>query len=924
MKKLVIGILAHVDAGKTTLAESLLYQTGSIRRLGRVDHKNAFLDNHELERERGITIFSKQAVFTYEDMLITLLDTPGHVDFSAEMERTLHVLDYAILVISGSEGIQGHTETLWRLLSRYEVPTFIFVNKMDLDGADKDKLMQELKRRLHETCVDFGSDQEPALLMENLAVCDDKLFQAYIENGIIDTEDIAGLIHNRKAFPCYFGSALRQEGVTQLLSGLREYTIKKQYPDVFGAKVYKIARDEQGNRITFMKITGGSLKVKMPVTNRKGYDEAEEYSKEVYKDNIKRPYGISEETVINKELQANRGPEAFEERQDIWEEKVDRIRIYSGTKYEVADEIEAGRVCAVTGLTKTFPGEGLGAEKDMVMPALKPVLTYRLILPTQYNAFQMLLKLRELEDEDPTLHIVWHERLQEIHIQLMGEVQIEILKSLIYERFGVEVEFGAGNILYKETIQQPVVGIGHFEPLRHYAEVHVLMEPTERGSGLSFAGMCSEDVLDRNWQRLILTHLKEKEHVGVLTGSPITDMKITLVSGRSHNKHTEGGDFRQATYRAVRQGLKKTKSILLEPYYNFRLAVPTDVVGRAMTDIQQMSGSFELPEIEGDMAVLTGSCPVATMSSYHVEVKAYTRGRGTLSCNPAGYRPCHNEEEVIERIGYDSEADIDNPTGSVFCSHGAGFIVPWNQVEEYMHIENNMKELFPVSDTGDSEDTDLEYNNTGRAAKSSKSKTDFWQEDKELEDIFTRTYGPIRPSTVFTPSKLGYEKNYGESNTGQDSIRQNSVTVKPKSKEPVKEYLLVDGYNIIFSWDELSDLASVSMDGARQKLMDILSNYQGFKKCILILVFDAYKVKGGVGSIQKYHNIDVVYTKEAETADQYIEKVAHEFARDHHVTVATSDALEQIIILGRGAVRMSAKDLKKEILRANADMRKYF
>lgn len=923
MKKLVIGILAHVDAGKTTLAESLLYHTGSIRKLGRVDHKNAFLDNHELERERGITIFSKQAVFTYNDMLVTLLDTPGHVDFSAEMERTLHVLDYAILVISGSEGIQGHTETLWHLLCRYAIPTFIFVNKMDLEGTDKAKLMAELKKALDEGCVDFSAGQEPAQLMENLAVYDDGLFHAYMENGMIDDSDIAGLIQDRKVFPCYFGSALRQEGVAEFLSGLEKYTLIKHYPDTFGAKVYKIARDERGSRLTFMKITGGSLKVKTALSNRKNSDDLYNYG----------------------------------EPQDTWEEKADQIRIYSGSKYETADEVEAGRVCAVTGLTRTFPGQGLGTEEDMAMPVLKPVLTYQLILPPQCSAFQMLSKLRELEDEDPTLHIVWHEKLQEIHIQLMGEVQVEILKNLIAERFGVTVEFGPGNILYKETIMKPVVGVGHFEPLRHYAEVHLLLEPGKPGSGLKFESVCSEDMLDRNWQRLILTHLGEKEHVGVLTGSPITDMKITLLTGRYHNKHTEGGDFRQATYRAVRHGLKKAESVLLEPYYNFRLKIPADAVGRAMTDIQQMNGSFEPPQIEGDMAVISGLCPVATMSGYHLEVKAYTRGRGVLSCSPAGYLPCHNEKEVIEKIGYDSEADIENPTGSVFCSHGTSFIVPWDRVEDYKHVEVDIKELYKYGINEETRETENAVPDRDMESKPSKNKADSWQEDKELEEIFTRTYGPIKKSVLYTPSRLGYERkpedapahdaggrqdnkatesgNANNGNTGKTGNTGSTLRGKPgqnasknsmdaRSGEPVKEYLLVDGYNIIFSWDELNELAKANMDAARLKLMDILSNYQGYKKCTLILVFDAYKVKGGVGSVQKYHNIDVVYTKEAETADQYIEKVAHEIAKSNSVTVATSDALEQLIIMSKGATRMSARAFREEILKTNEEMRRFF
>lgn len=893
MRKLVIGILAHVDAGKTTLAESLLYQTGSIRKLGRVDHKNAFLDNFELERERGITIFSKQAVLTYKDMGITLLDTPGHVDFSAEMERTLQVLDYAILVISGSEGIQGHTETLWRLLLRHRIPTFIFINKMDLEGANKQKLLDELKEKLHEGCVDFSEDQESTLFLENLAVCDEKLLHSYIDKGTIDTEEIAMLIGSRKAFPCYFGSALKQEGVMEFISGLRKYTLYSHYPEAFGAKVYKIARDDQGNRLTYMKITGGSIKVKMPITNRKTHGE-----------DIHEP-------------------------REFWEEKIDQIRIYLGNRYETVDEVEAGTVCAVTGLARTFSGEGLGIEMNLDMSVLKPVLTYQLVLPAQTNAFRMLSQLRELEEEDPMLHIVWYEQLQEIHIQLMGEVQIEILKRVIKERFGVEVEFGAGNILYKETIERPVVGVGHFEPLRHYAEVHLLMEPTKPGTGLVFDSNCSEDVLSRNWQRLILTHLDEKEHIGVLTGSPITDMKITLISGRNHLKHTEGGDFRQATYRAVRQGLKKAKSILLEPYYKFRLDAPADTIGRAMTDIQKMNGSFEPPQIDGDRAILIGHAPIATMSGYHVEVNAYTRGRGTLSCTMAGYMPCHNSEEVIERIGYDSEADMDNPTGSVFCTHGAGFIVTWDQVEKYMHIENSMEELFPHKSQAVESDVDTyglndtTPNRVNSTIKSPKSRTNSWQEDKELEEIFTRTFGPVKRSAVYTSSRLGYEnKPSGASYTLEDNIGQRKS--EKKQKETAREYLLVDGYNIIFSWEELYKLAKENMDAARYKLMDILSNYQGFKKCNVILVFDAYKVKGGVGSVQKHHNIEVVYTKEAETADQYIEKVTHDIAKDHNVIVATSDALEQLIILGKGATRLSANDFKDEIFRVNNTIRNNF
>lgn len=888
MKKLVFGILAHVDAGKTTLAESILYLTGIIRKLGRVDHKNAFLDTYELERERGITIFSKQAVFSYKDMNVTLLDTPGHVDFSAETERTLQVLDYAILVISGSDGVQGHTETLWKLLERYNIPTFLFINKMDLVTNDKQSLMEEIKKKLHEGCVDF-SVQNQELFMENIAMCDEKILNKYLDNGVIETKDIEEMIKQRKVFPCYFGSALKTDGVLDFLDGLNLYTKQRLYPDTFGAKVFKISRDDQGNRLTYMKITGGSLRVKALLTNKKGSIITDD------KENIT----------------------ASLRHKEIWEEKVDQIRIYSGSKYETVEEAGSGTVCAVTGLGKTYPGQGLGYENDLVVPILKPVLTYQLIPPAGSNAFHLLSQLRQLEEEDPTLHIVWQEKLQEIHIQLMGEVQVEILKTLIRDRFNAIVEFGPGNILYKETIQEPVIGVGHFEPLRHYAEVHLLMEPGEPGSGLVFDSKCSEDELDRNWQRLILTHLQEKEHLGVLTGSPITDMKITLIAGRAHLKHTEGGDFRQATYRAVRQGLKKAKSILLEPYYSFRLEIPADTVGRAMNDIQKMKGNFEQPEIYGDMAVIEGTVPVATMGSYQTEVIAYTRGRGKLFCTLAGYKPCHNAEEIINRIGYDSELDPDNPTGSVFCSHGEGFLVSWDQVEKYMHIENTRKELFPNKELkfiGNEEV--LSVNN-----KPNDIKKDYWQEDKELEEIFVRTFGPIKQSTVYTASRLGFEKKRNKALTTSDN-RNNKVTVREKKE--MKEYLLVDGYNIIFSWKELNELAKGNMDAARYRLMDILSNYQGFKKCTLILVFDAYKVKGGLEKVQNYHNIYVVYTKEAETADQYIEKVTQEIAKENHVVVATSDATEQVIILGKGAIRLSANDLYDEIQRVNGIIRENY
>lgn len=907
MKKLVIGILAHVDAGKTTLAESMLYLTGSIRKLGRVDHKDAFLDTYELERARGITIFSKQAVFAINDTKVSLLDTPGHVDFSAEMERTLQVLDYAILVISGSDGVQGHTQTLWRLLTRYRIPTFLFVNKMDLDGTDRSALMVELKKRLNEDCVDFSEDQDPKVLMENLAMCDEALLDQYLESGVVESKDITTLISNRKIFPCYFGSALKLEGVETFLNGIEQFTQSTSYSEKFGAKIYKISRDDQGNRMTYMKITGGSLKVKMLLTNRKEYETAPNLSK---KDE-------NEEKLM---IQTRNSGRRKEEEAAFWEEKVDQIRIYSGAKYETVDEAGAGTVCAVIGLSSTYPGEGLGIETFSDMPILEPVLNYQLLLPPECDAHSMLSKLRQLEEEDPQLHIVWSDQLKEIHVQLMGEVQIEILKSIILERFNVSVEFGAGNIVYKESILEPVEGVGHFEPLRHYAEVHLLLEPDEPGSGLTFTSNCSEDILDRNWQRLILTHLEEKEHIGVLTGSPVTDMKITLISGRAHLKHTEGGDFRQATYRAVRQGLKNTQSVLLEPYYNYKLEIPSESVGRAMSDIKRMSGNFNPPEIDGEISVLTGSAPVATMRGYQAEVTAYTSGRGRLFCTLKGYQPCHNSEEVIEAIAYDSERDLDNPTGSVFCAHGAGFIVEWDKVQDYMHVESGWQQTEAEepeeAKEGSKEESSGELKKESIEVKPRSYYGSSLQEDKELEAIFTRTYGPIKQKLSYSQSGLGYEKKVAIEK------RQLKQPAEWKKKELVKEYLLVDGYNIIFSWDELNELAKENMEAARSKLMDILCNYQGFKKCVLILVFDAYKVKGGVGAVQAYHNIHVVFTKEAETADQYIEKVTHEISREHHVTVATSDALEQLIIMGQGAVRLSANDLKEEIDRIRDQIRR--
>lgn len=872
-KQITMGILAHVDAGKTTLSEGILYTCKAIRKLGRVDHQDAFLDTNTLERNRGITIFSKQAECTLGEFGMTFLDTPGHVDFSAEMERTLQILDYAILVISGADGVQGHTETLWRLLSRYQIPVFLFINKMDQPGTDREALLAEVKEKLDANCVEFSADQTDEEWKEQVAVCDEQVMEAYLEGEEISREQIRQMIRERKLFPCYFGSALKMIGVEEFLDDLKLRIRETSYPETFGAKIYKITRDNQGERLTHMKITGGTLKVKSVLSNGRPGETGE----------------------------------------GIWQEKVNQIRIYSGEKYTMVSEVKAGTVCAVTGLTATYPGQGLGSEQASDMPVLEPVLSYRIGLPTEVNVHQALLQLRQLEEEEPLLHIVWNETLGEIYAQVMGEVQIEILKSLIKERFGMAVTFDEGNIVYKETILEPVEGVGHFEPLRHYAEVHLLLEPGETGSGLIFAADCSEDVLDRNWQRLILTHLEEREHKGVLIGAPITDMKITLLTGRAHIKHTEGGDFRQATYRAVRQGLRKAKSQLLEPYYEFRLEVPSEQVGRSMTDIQKMLGEFDPPKTEGEMTVLTGSAPVVTMRDYQKEVISYTSGRGRLSCTLKGYYPCHNQEEVVEAVGYDPEADLENPTGSVFCAHGAGFVVNWDQVEDYMHVESGWNA--PAG-----QETKPEKPVTAKNWKEENEK--YLATEKELEEIFERTYGPIR--------KLGEEPPAGRSVKGWKKSRRDPLEgygksssdyKQKKTPDGEKEYLLVDGYNIIFAWEDLKELAAVNIDGARERLMDILCNYQGFKKSTLILVFDAYKVKGNPGSVETYHNIHVVYTKEAETADQYIEKTVHEIGRKYRVTVATSDQLEQVIILGQGGQRMSARELLEDVIEVSHRIR---
>lgn len=844
MKNICIGILAHVDAGKTTLSEALLYRAGAIRRLGRVDHQDAFLDTDAMERQRGITIFSKQAVLELSSVRVTLLDTPGHVDFSAEMERTLQVLDCAVLVISGTDGVQGHTRTLWELLERYHVPTFLFINKMDLAGTDRDALLAHLKEKLDGGCVDFGDSET---LAEEAAVLDEAVLERYLETGEVSNAALSALIAERKLFPCYFGSALRVEGVDALLSGVERYAPRPVYPADFGAKVFKITRDAQGARLTHLKLTGGTLRVKDVLTGREG--------------------------------------------DTLWQEKADQLRLYSGAKFQSLDEAEAGAVVAVTGLSHTFPGQGLGAEPDWAGAVLQPVLTYRVELSDGTDPHTALQKLRQLEEEDPQLHLVWSGG--DIHIQLMGEVQMEILQRLIRERLGMEVSFGAGTVCYRETIANAVEGIGHFEPLRHYAEVHLLLEPGEPGSGVTVASVCPTDELNLNWQRLILTHLLEKEHCGVLTGAPVTDIKLTLLTGRAHEKHTEGGDFRQATYRAVRQGLMQAENVLLEPWYRFRLELPAEQVGRAMTDLQRMNGEVELPETIGEDAVLTGRAPVAGLRDYGREVAVYTRGRGRLSCTPAGYFPCAEADSVIAAIGYDPERDTENPADSVFCSHGAGVIVPWFEVCDHAQVESGWqpKSAAPEPETsGPKQRTVSAYAGT-------------IEQDRELQAIFERTYGTVK-RREFIPPKAPRRPI---ADTSEEKRRE------LKRAFSGEEYLLVDGYNIIFAWDELKKIAAENLDAARKQLCELLCNYQGYRKCRVILVFDAYKVKGGLGSVEKYHNITIVYTREAETADAYIERATYEIGRQHRVRVATSDGPEQVIILGHGALRLSASAFHEEM-----------
>lgn len=842
MKHICIGILAHVDSGKTTLSEGLLYASGALRKLGRVDHGDAFLDTDALERERGITIFAKQAMLTVGEREFTLLDTPGHVDFSAEMERTLSVLDYAVLVISGSDGVQSHTRTLWRLLTRYEVPTFLFINKMDLAGTDKSALMERLTQTLSAECVDFSAP--PQERDEALALCDEAALESLLERGSIDDSLIPEMIKSRKVFPCFFGSALKMGGVEDFLSALARFTVAPEYPSEFGAKVFKISRDAQGGRLTWLKVTGGALRVKAPLSYRA-------------------------------------------QNQD-YQEKADQLRLYSGIKFRTLEKAGAGSVVAVTGLSHSYVGLGLGTEAEASAPLLQPVLTYQLVLPDGADAHSALTKLRELEEEDPMLRIVWDERYGQIHVQLMGKIQLEILRRRILDRFGLAVTFGEGSIVYRETIASPVLGMGHFEPLRHYAEVQLLIEPLPRGTGIQLASNLATDALDLNWQRLIFTHLLEREHAGVLTGSALTDVRFTLVAGRAHLKHTEGGDFRQATYRAVRQGLMQAESLLLEPYYDFRLEVPAECVGRAMTDLQNMGGTVDSPQSVGENTVLTGYAPVRTLRDYFTDVAAYTRGRGQLSCAVRGYETCQNQDEIVALLGYDAERDTDNPASSVFCDHGGSITIPWNEVAQHVHCDSGIH-----FDKEETEEKSAPPPRRGVGAGSA------YAADKELQEIFERTYGKVA-RRAFEPAKKPARTSLAD---------HYDVTIHSEDTE----YLLVDGYNIIFAWDELQRLAAQDIAAARGALIDILANYQGFRKCRVIVVFDAYKVKGNPGSVQTVHGIKVVYTKEAETADTYIERATYELRRERRVRVATSDGPEQVIILGHGALRVSARAFHAEV-----------
>ena len=864
MKRLVIGILAHVDSGKTTLSEAMLYRAGALRRLGRVDHRDAFLDTDALERSRGITIFSKQALLSLPEAELTLLDTPGHVDFSSEAERALQVMDYAILVISGTDGVQSHTETLWRLLERYQVPVFVFINKLDLAGADRAARMDELRRRFGSGCVDLSA----AGSSDDLALCSEELFETITSGGTPDDAQLADAVARRELFPCFFGAALRLEGVDELLDALQRLTRPLPGRREFGARIFKVTRSDSGERLTWLKVTGGELKVKAELSSR---------------------------------------PDA----RRAWRGKADQLRLYSGAKFSLVSTAEPGTVCAVTGLTDSYAGEGLGFEPDAAAPALEPVLRYRVLLPAGCDETAALRQLRELEQEDPMLHVVWDEHLGEVHLQLMGEVQLEILQSLIERRFGLRVEFDEGGILYKETISARVEGVGHYEPLRHYAEVHLLLEPGEPGSGIQLGSACREDSLAANWQRLILTHLAEKAHRGALTGAPLTDVKITLVAGRAHPKHTEGGDFRQATYRAVRQGLRTAAAqgacVLLEPWYEFSLRLPQESVGRALADMPRLHAEFEPPASEGDMALISGKAPVAALRGYAREVAAYTRGRGQLSCLPGGYAPCHNTDEVIAASGYDIDADTANTADSIFCSHGAGVLVRWDEVPEHMHIPSVLARDERLSH-GPAEDGGM----PSRAARAADYRSAL-AADKELMAIFERTYCPIRRDPV-QAMRTVKRRPAAESQARRAPSR-------PKPEGP--EHLLVDGYNVIFAWDELKALAADNLDAARQRLMDILCNYAGYRQCVPILVFDAYKVKGGEREVEQYHNLYVVYTKEAETADMYIEKATHEIARRYHTRVVTSDTTEQLIILGNGALRISSQAFETEVRAVEAEIREF-
>lgn len=893
MKNIVAGILAHVDSGKTTLSEAMLYQAGQIRKLGRVDHQDTYLDTDSQEKDRGITIFSKQAELAYADMHIALLDTPGHVDFGTEMERTLQVLDYVVLVINGMDGVQSHTETLWKLLERYGIPVFIFVNKMDMTGYDRDYLMDNIRHRLSDGCVDFLCEDSG----EQIAMCDEAMLEHFLETGANDEQDVVNAIAGRKLFPCYFGSALKNEGVSELLDGMNRYVVEPVRGEEFGARVFKIGRDDKGERLTYMKVTGGVLKLKDVLT-----------------------------------LRNSQGEESHE--------KVNQIRVYSGAKYDMVTQVPAGCVCAVPGLVNTYGRQGIGTCPDGEFPSLEPVLSYKVMYPTDVDAVTMVSKLRLLEEEDPQLQVQWNETAGEIYIKVMGQVQLEVVAQMVRDRFGIAITYGQGRISYKETIAAPVMGVGHFEPLRHYAEVHLLLEPMENGSGMCFDSICSEDVLDKNWQRLILTHLQEREFRGVLTGSPITDMKISITAGRAHQKHTEGGDFRQATYRAVRQGLMMAESVLLEPVYAFKIEVPQEYAGRVLADIVKMSGTMDGQEISGETTVITGHAPVYTMREYYSELTAFSRGTGRLQVDIDGYQPCHNTEEVLAERHYDPELDRFNPSSSVFCAHGAGYLVDWYDVYENMHVKEDPG--FEISGqlgyTEDGYAMDIPVNRPG------KSVSEMSITDEELSEIFARTFGgdykdkDVALNGRFRRTTSEYKVN-GQYNKSQSRDRQPGngplVGSRPadrgiatpgafKRRKNGEDYVIVDGYNVIFAWDTLRELSEHNIDSARGKLMDILSNYQGYMNCKLIVVFDGYKVKDNKGERFPYDDIEVVYTKEGETADAHIEKLTHELARKHKVTVVTSDGLEQIVTMGQGAIRMSSRDFKLEVERVNEHLRENY